>query len=78
MNKPVNTFLGALIAAIIMFTAGLLASFQQGDVQSLSEIKEATWVILIGSAFLSFLKDFHAVWSRRQINRLTKSGDGGI
>ena len=76
MNGP-NVILGALIAAIISGLTASLALLTGEGVMSLSDISTLQWVIVIIGVAITFLKDFQAISTRRLINKVTKSGDGG-
>ena len=71
MNIP--TISGALIAAVILFFTGLLALLQQEGVTSVGDINQVAWIVLGVGAFISFLKDFQALSTRRVIGKLTGS-----
>lgn len=73
----VNTLLGALIAALILFFTGMLALLQTEGIQSVSDINQIAWIVLIVGALIGFLKDYQAISARRLINKITGSGDGG-
>lgn len=77
MSDNLNTIIGALIAAAIGFFTGMLALLQQEGVQALSDIGEIAWIVLVVGALISFLKDYQAIATRRAINKVTKTGDGG-
>ncbi len=76
--KPVNTIIGAVVAALIGFFTAFLALLQQEGIDAIGDISQEAWIVLIVGMVLMFLKDLQAIWTRRQINKLTKSGDGGI
>ena len=73
-----NVLIGAIIAALILFTSGMVTLFTANPTLEFSDIATATWVSLGGGATVAFLKDYQAITTRRLINRATKSGDGGI
>jgi len=41
-------------------------------------ITQAAWVGIVVGAVVQFLKDYQALSTRRLVNKVTKSGDGGI
>jgi len=67
----IETIGGAAIAAVILLLTGFLALYQQEGVTSAADISEAAWVVLVGGAALSFVKDFQALSMRRAISKLT-------
>lgn len=72
-----NTIIGALIAALISFGNAVLALFLNDATFTFAMITQAAWVGIVGGAAVQFLKDYQAITSRRLINKITKSGDGG-
>ncbi len=76
MDK-LNTILGALVAALILFLTGMLALFQTPGVESVGDIGQIAWIVLGVGALISFLKDFQSISTRRLINKVTGTGDGG-
>jgi hypothetical protein len=76
MSK-LNTILGALVAALILFLTGTLALLQTAGVESVSDIGQIAWIVLGVGALISFLKDFQSISARRLINKVTGTGDGG-
>jgi hypothetical protein len=72
-----NTIIGALIAALIAFGTGAIALLTQEGVQNLSDISTVAWLVLGIGAGITFLKDFQAISTRRIINTVTHTGDGG-
>ena len=77
MQGGMNTIIGALIAALVLFLSSLITLFIENPELTFSAIRQATWVSIAGGALVAFLKDFQAIWTRRQINRITQAGDGG-
>ena len=73
----VNTLVGALVAALILFFTGMLALLQTEGVQTISDIGQVAWIVLGVGSLISFLKDYQAISARRLINKITGSGDGG-
>jgi len=73
-----NTFIGALTAALILFLSSMVTLFTNDPYLEFSGITTAVWVSVGGGAAVAFLKDFQAISTRRMLNRVTKSGDGGI
>jgi len=72
-----NTVVGALIAALISFGNALLALYMNDPELTFAMITQAAWVGMIVGAVVQFLKDFQAISSRRLINKITGTGDGG-
>lgn len=72
-----NTIIGALIAAIIAGLTAALALLSGENVNSLADISSIQWVILAIGIAITFFKDFQAISTRRGLNKLTGSGDGG-
>ena len=71
----IETSLGALIAALLVFLAGALALLQQPNVAELSDVSGMAWIVLGIGALVSFLKDFNALWTRRHLAKVTGSGN---
>jgi len=76
MSK-LNTILGASVAAFILFLTGMLALLQTPGVASVGDIGQIAWIVLAVGALISFLKDFQSISTRRLINKVTGTGDGG-
>jgi hypothetical protein len=74
----VNTLVGALIAALILFGSSVVTLFTSNPDLTFADLTTATWVSLLGGAAIAFLKDYQALTTRRLVNRVTGSGDGGI
>lgn len=74
----VNTIVGALVAALILFFTGMLALLQTEGIETISDIGQIAWIVLSVGALISFLKDYQAISARRLINKITGTGDGGI
>jgi len=72
-----NTILGALIAALILFGSSVVTLFTNNPDLTFAELATATWVSLVGGAAVAFLKDYQSISARRLVNKLTGSGDGG-
>lgn len=72
-----NTIIGAVIAALIAFITGAIALMQGDGVMQISDISDLQWFILAGGALVTFLKDYQAIATRRMLNKVTKTGDGG-
>ncbi len=72
-----NTIIGALVAALILFLTGMLALLQTPGVASVGDIGQIAWIVLAVGALISFLKDFQSISTRRLINKVTGTGDGG-
>lgn len=70
----VETFLGALVAALIGFGTAFLALLGQDGVDGVADISEVSWWTIVGGAFLAFLKDVQALWTRQQIGNVTGNG----
>lgn len=73
-----NTLVGALIAALILFGSSVVTLFTNNPDLTFAQLSTATWVSLIGGAGVAFLKDYQALSARRLINKVTGTGDGGI
>lgn len=72
-----NTIVGAAIAALILFFTGMLALLQTEGISTISDIGQIAWIVLGVGALVSFLKDYQAISTRRLVNKITGSGDGG-
>ena len=72
-----NTIIGAAIAAAINFLTALTALFVNDPELTFAMIKQAAWVGIIGGALIQFFKDYQAISTRRLVNKVTGSGDGG-
>ncbi len=72
-----NVFLGALLAALILFVSNIVTLFTNDPALEFNTIPTAVWVSIAGGALAVFLKDFQAISTRRLINKATGSGDGG-
>lgn len=70
-----NSIIGAALAAIIAFGTGATALL--ADATTFGDVTPVQWSILAIGAILTFAKDLQAVWTRRQINKVTNTGDGG-
>lgn len=66
-----ETIVGALIAAVIGLLTGFLALLMQDGVNSISDISQIPWIVLVVGATISFLKDFQALTTRRIIGKIT-------
>lgn len=73
-----NTIIGALIAALILFGSSIVTLFVNNPSMEFADISTAVWVSLLGGAGIAFLKDYQALTVRRAANKVTGSGDGGI
>lgn len=78
MSVNVNTISGAVIAALISFFNAVLALFLNNPEFTFGMITQAAWVGIIVGAGVQFLKDYQALSTRRLVNKVTKTGDGGI
>jgi len=76
-HMNLNTLVGAVIAALILFFTGMLALLQTEGVESISDIGQIPWIVLGVGSLVSFLKDYQAISTRRLVNKITGSGDGG-
>jgi len=72
-----NTIVGALIAALILFGSSIVTLFTSNPDMTFADISTAAWVSLVGGAAVAFLKDYQAISTRRLVNKITSSGDGG-
>lgn len=73
-----NTIIGAVVAALILFASSIVTLFTADPNLTFDQITTATWVSVAGGALIAFLKDYQALSTRRLVDKLTKSGDGGI
>lgn len=78
MSVNVNTITGAVIAALISFFNAILALFLNNPEFTFAMITQAAWVGIIVGTVVQFLKDYQALSTRRLVDKVTKSGDGGI
>lgn len=72
-----NTISGALIAALISFINAVMALFMNDPELTFAMIAQATWFSMIVGGATHFFKDYQAISTRRILNKLTNSGDGG-
>jgi hypothetical protein len=72
-----NTLIGALTAALILFLSSLVTLFTNDPSLEFERISTAVWVSIGGGAAIAFLKDYQSITARRFINKATRSGDGG-
>ncbi len=72
-----NTIVGALIAALILFISTVVTLFTNNPDLTFAQLSTATWVSLLGGAAVAFFKDYQAISTRRLVNKVTGSGDGG-
>lgn len=72
-----NVFIGALVAALILFMSSMVTLFTNDPTLEFDTISTAVWVSISGGAAIAFLKDYQAITTRRLINKATGSGDGG-
>jgi hypothetical protein len=70
-----GTVPGAIVAALIVACGSILAMFQQDPDLTFGDFKQSTIVVLVGTALLSFLKDYQALSSRRFAAKLTKRSE---
>ncbi len=73
-----NTLIAALVAALILFGSSIVTLFTADPTLTFADLTTATWVSIGGGAAIAFLKDYQAITTRRLVNKVTKSGDGGI
>lgn len=73
----VNTAVGALIAALILFGTNLATLFAENPELTFGDIKTSAWVSIVVGALVAFLKDYQAISTRRLVNKVTGTGDGG-
>jgi len=73
----VNTIIGALLAALLIFITSLTALFMENPDLTFGAIRQSAWVSIIGGAVAAFIKDYQAISTRRLVNKVTKTGDGG-
>ena len=74
----INTLVGALVAALILFGSSVVTLFTANPELTFTDFSTAMWVSLVGGAAVAFLKDYQAISARRLVNKVTGSGDGGI
>lgn len=67
----IETIVGAVVAALILFISSITTLFTENPELTFMQIKEATWVSIIGGALVAFLKDYQAISSRRLVSKLT-------
>lgn len=72
-----NSFIGALVAALILFISSIVTLFAENPELTFGAIKQASWVSIVGGAAVAFLKDYQAISARRIVNKFTKTGKGG-
>lgn len=77
MTINTNTLIGALVAALILFSSSMVTLFVENPDLTFDAIKQSTWVSVVGGAFIAFLKDYQAISTRRLVNKVTHTGDGG-
>lgn len=73
-----NTIVGALLAALIGFGNAILALYMNDPNLTFGMITQAAWVGMVVGAIVQFLKDYQALTTRRLVNKVTGTGDGGI
>lgn len=73
----INSFVGALIAALILFISSITTLFVENPELTFAMIKQSSWVSIVGGAVVAFLKDYQAISTRRLVNKFTGSGKGG-
>lgn len=71
----VNTVVGALIAAAILFISSMTTPFMENPDLTLADVKQSTWIVVAGGAVVAFLKDYQAVTVRRITNKLRNRAD---
>lgn len=73
-----NTIIGAVVAALILFVSSIVTLFTANPNLTFADITTATWVSVGGGALVALFKDYQALTTRRLVDKLTNSGDGGI
>ena len=73
----VNTVIGAVIAMLINLITAFVALFTNDATLTVGMILQSTWIVMLGGAIVSFLKDYQAISTRRVVNKVTGTGDGG-
>lgn len=73
-----NTLIGAIIAALILFLSSLVTLFTNDPALEFNGIPTSVWMSIGGGAVIAFLKDYQSISTRRLINKTTGSGDGGV
>jgi hypothetical protein len=76
MKNNLNTIIGALVAALILFVSSIVSLFTAQPELTFGDVTVATWVSIGGGALVAFLKDFQAISTRRVVNKFTGTGDG--
>lgn len=74
----INTWSGAIFAGIINGATALGVLFADNPDLEFSDIRTAAWVGLATGIIIQVAKDFQALTTRRAINKITGTGDGGI
>ena len=74
----INTWSGAILAGIINGATALGVLFADNQELEFSDISTAAWVTLGTGVVVQLAKDFQALSTRRLVNKLTGTGDGGI
>ncbi len=73
----VNTIVGAVLASLLIFITSFTALFMENPELTFGAIKQSAWVSIIGGAVAAFIKDYQAISTRRLVNKVTGTGDGG-
>lgn len=74
-HNTVETYLGAFVAALILFGSNLVTLFVENPDLTLTALKQSTWIAVGGGALVAFLKDFQAVNTRNALSKMTKTGN---
>ena len=73
MNR-IDTALGALTASAILIVGQFTALFMENPELTVGDLKQATWIAILGGGLLAFLKDFQAVSFRRMTANVRGAG----
>ena len=78
MSVNVNTIAGAVIFFLMRRRPAGSTLFLNNPEFTFGMITQAAWVGIVVGATVQFLKDYQALSTRRLVNKVTKTGDGGI
>ncbi len=73
MKDTVNTVTGAVTAALILLITNAIALFTENPELTVADIKQSTWIVLVGGGLVAFLKDYQALSFRRMVNNITNA-----
>lgn len=72
-----DTFVGALVAALILFISSVVTLFTENPDLTLEGIRQSVWISIGGGALVAFLKDYQAISTRRFINKVRQPKSDG-